>query len=167
VERAIRRRSDLMKKSKKKYKRPRILWNTARIEREKILKRNYGLVRAREIWSAETLLRKYRRLARRLVGVRDKDAEKVLLKKVTDVGFLEKDAGLDEVLGLTVENILDRRLQTVVFKKGLANTPMQARQIIVHGHVKVNGRKSTSPSRLVLKEDESKIEVSTKMKKGK
>lgn len=155
-----------MKKSKKKYKRPQILWNTARIERSKILKKDYGLVRAREIWSAETFLRKYRRLARRLVGVKDKDAEKVLIKKVIDVGFLEKGSGLDEILGLTVENVLDRRLQTVVFKKGLANTPMQARQIIVHGHVKINGRKSKSPSRLVLKDEESKIEVSKKMAKG-
>jgi len=155
-----------MKKSKKKYKRPKILWNTARIERAKILKKDYGLVRAREIWSAETFLRKYRRLARRLVGVKDKDAEKILIKKVIDVGFLEKGSGLDEILELTVENILDRRLQTVVFKKGLANTPMQARQIIVHGHVRINGRRSKSPSRLVLKDEESKIEVSKKMAKG-
>ncbi len=155
-----------MKRSKKRYKRPKKLWDKERIEKDKELKKKFGLVRAHEIWIAETLLRKYRRLARRLVATRDKEAEKILIGKLVKIGILDKGAKLEDVLGLNEEDMLERRLQTVVFKRGLVNTPMQARQAIAHGHVRINGRRSTSPSRLVLKEEEAKIEVSQKINKG-
>jgi len=148
-----------MRKLKKKYKRPQMLWDVARIEKDKELKKNYGLLRKHEIWKAETFLRKYRRLARRLAAIKDKKSEKTLITKLVDLGLLEKGSGLDDVLGLNVENIFERRLQTIVFKRGFANTPMQSRQLIVHGHVKVGGRKAASPGRLLLKDEESKIEV--------
>lgn len=148
-----------MKKSKKTYKRPKRMWNRARIDRDKKLKETFGLFREREIWRAETMLRKYRRLARELVGTRDKEKEKALISKLADMGVLEKKATLDDVLGMSVENILNRRLQTLVFNKGLANTPKHARQLIVHGHIKVNGRVSRHPSRIILKDEEGKIEL--------
>lgn len=148
-----------MRKPKKTYKRPRRMWDKARIERDKKLKKDYGLVREREIWRAETMLRKYRRLARELVGVRDKEKERELLSNLTKRGILEKGAGLDDVLGLTVEKILERRFQTVVFNRGLSNTPKHARQMIVHGHVRLGGRVYKYPSRIILKSEEDKIEV--------
>lgn len=148
-----------MRRSKKTYKRPRMMWDKARIERDKNLKKEFGLLREREIWRAETMIRKYRRLARQVVATKNKERGKELLAKLTKMGVLEKGATLDDVLGLTVENILERRLQTIVAKRGLANTPKQARQMIVHGHVKVNGRKSKYPSRIVLKDEESKIKI--------
>jgi len=156
-----------MKKSKKKYKRPKMIWDKARIERDKELKKNFGLVKKREIWKAETLLRKYRRLTRRLAATKDKKTEKELVEKLSKLGILEKGAGLDDVLSLTVENILDRRLQTIVFKRGLANTPKEARQMIVHGHVKIGGRKASYPSYLVPKIEEDKIEVVRRKVKAK
>ena len=148
-----------MRRSKKTYKRPQKMWNKARIERDKKLKKEFGLVREREIWRAETMLRKYRRLAREAAAAKDKDKEKGLLTKLIRMGVLEKGSTLDDVLGLTVENILERRLQTIVFKLGLTNTPKQARQMIAHGHIKVDRRKSRYPSRIILKEEENKIEV--------
>jgi small subunit ribosomal protein S4 len=148
-----------MRKSKKTYKRPRKMWNKARIERDKKLKRDFGLSREREIWRAETMLRKYRRLARRVVATRDKEEGKKLLSNIAKMGILEKGAVLDDVLGLTVEPILERRLQTIVFRRGMANTPKHARQMIVHGHVKVKGRVYRYPSRIVLKSEEGTIEV--------
>jgi small subunit ribosomal protein S4 len=153
-----------MRKSKKKYKRPAILWDKARIERDKELKRKFGIVRKKEIWSAETLLRKYRRLARKLVGERNEEEEKILITKLTNLGILKKGAVLDDVLGMTVEDILGRRLQTVLTQKGLANTPMQARQFVVHGHVRIDGRLAKSPNRLILQSEEEKIAVGEKVK---
>ena len=135
------------------------MWSKTRIERDKKLKKDFGLIREREIWKAETMLRKYRRLARRLVATRNKEMEKELLTKLARMGILKKGASLDDVLGLTVETILERRLQTVVFKLGLASTQKQARQRIAHGHIRVNGRKSKHPGRIILKEEEGKIEV--------
>jgi small subunit ribosomal protein S4 len=154
-----------MRQLKKKYKRPLVLWDKVRIEKDKELKKSFGLLKKHEIWKAETLLRKYRRMARRLAAIKDKQAEKVLVDKLIAVGLLGSGAGLDDVLGLTVENIFERRLQTIIFKRGLANSPSQARQLIVHGHLKINGRKAVYPSQLVLKNEEDKIEVSKQFTK--
>ncbi|OYT41525.1 MAG: 30S ribosomal protein S4 [Candidatus Aenigmarchaeota archaeon ex4484_224] len=77
-----------------------------------------------------------------------------------------KNSTLDDVLGLTVRDILERRLQTIVYRKGLANTPKHARQLIVHGHVYINGRRIVWPSYLVPRDEEDKIEVRLKVKKG-
>lgn len=148
-----------MRRSRKKYKRPKIIWNKARIKRDKELKKKFGLLKKHEIWAAETLLRKYRHLARRLAATKDKKTEKELIEKLAKFGLLEKGAGLDDVLSLAVEDILGRRLQTIVFKNGFAHTPKEARQFIVHGHVKIVGRRAIYPSYLVPKFEEEKIEV--------
>jgi len=148
-----------MRKIKKKYKTPEKMWSKERIETEKVLVNDFGLKKKREIWKAETLLRKYRRLARNLAAKKDKKMEKELIGKLSRLGILEKSAGLDDVLGMTVEDILSRRLQTIVHKLGLANTPNQARQLIVHGHVTINSRKMAYPSYLVPKEREKGIKV--------
>ena len=154
-----------MRRFRKKYKRPQIMWDRARIDHDKVLKKAYGLTRKQEIWKAETLLRKYRRMARTLAVTKDKQAERSLLTKLVNLGMLDKGAGLDDVLGMTVENVLGRRLQTIVLKRGLASTPTQARQLIVHGHVKLGDRKVAHPSRLVSKDEEDRREVTIEVKK--
>ncbi|MCQ4335807.1 MAG: 30S ribosomal protein S4, partial [Sulfolobales archaeon] len=50
------------------------------------------------------------------------------------------------------------RLQTIVFKKGLARTIHQARQLIVHGHIAIGGRRVTSPGYIVKKSEEDLID---------
>lgn len=146
-----------MRKLKKKYKRPKRPWDKERIEEEKELMKKYGLRRKREIWRAKEILRKFRRLARRLIAEKDKEKERILLDKLYRMGLLEKDATLDDVLSLTVEDILERRLQTLVFKLGLAKTPKQARQFIVHGHIAFEGRRTVYPSLLVPRGKEKEI----------
>lgn len=153
-----------MKRQKKKYERPLKLWDKIRIETEKKLLKDYGLRRKKEIWRVESILRNYRRLARTLAAKRDKEMEKILLDKLFRMGLIDKSANVDDVLALTVENILDRRLQTLVFKKGLANTPRQARQFIVHGHIALNGRRIKWPSTLIKKGEEKKISFYDKSK---
>ena len=142
---------------KKKLKKPRAPWDKERIDKENQLMKAYGLRRKREIWKAESILRSFRRRARDLAAKKDKVEEKILLDKLQKLGLLKKDATLDDVLRLTVEDILDRRLQTFVFKSGLANTPKHARQLITHGHIAVDGRKTPYPSFVITRDLEGKI----------
>ncbi|MHC1635666.1 MAG: 30S ribosomal protein S4, partial [Candidatus Methanospirareceae archaeon] len=80
-----------------------------------------------------------------------------ILDSLKRKGILEEGAKMEDALGLTARNILERRLQTIVFKKGLANTIKQARQLIVHGHIAVDGRRVTAPSYIVERDEEDKI----------
>jgi len=147
-----------MKRFRKKYKRPRKPWDKALLEEERKIMIEFGLRRKKELWRAKEELRKYRKMARDLNAIRDKEKEKILIQKLYKLGLIpSSNATLDDVLSLTVKDLLNRRLQTIVYKKGLANTIKQARQFIVHGHVKVNGRRIIYPSYLVSREEEDKI----------
>ncbi|MCD6088926.1 30S ribosomal protein S4 [Candidatus Bathyarchaeota archaeon] len=149
------------KKPKKKYETPRFPWRSDVLESEIRLLGEYGLRNKRELWRCKTMLSKFRGIARSLFGMpssKRKILEAQLLNKLKRMGILSENAVLDDVLDLTVESILERRLQTLVFKKGLAKTIHQARQLIVHGHIAIDGRKVFSPGYLVLKDEEDKIE---------
>lgn len=100
-----------------------------------------------------------RRQARRLLAVaaRDPQAQRErdqLIKRLNRLGVLDEEATLDDVLALDLDAFLRRRLQTQAYMKGLARTPKQARQLIVHGHVNVGGRRVTVPSYLVDRTEE-------------
>lgn len=147
---------------KKKYHKPKHPWRADRIEAEKVILRAYGLKNKKEIWGIETILRNYGRQARKLLALRTEQArkeEKQLLNSLIRLNLLNKGATLDDVLALKTTNLLDRRLQSIVYKKGLANTLKQARQLIVHGHVTVGGGKVTAPSYLVKADEEDSIQV--------
>jgi small subunit ribosomal protein S4 len=146
-----------MRKIKKKYQKPRSRWDSERIKKENELMKTYGLSEKSDVWKVESILRSFRRRARGLAAKRDKVQEKILIDKLHRMGLLEKDAGLDAVLSLTSENLLERRLQTLVFKKSLSNTIRHARQLITHGHIIVDGRKIVYPSFIVTRELEDKI----------
>lgn len=109
------------------------------------------------------MLRNFRGQARQLVArirAGEKQAEKEkeqLLKRLVRIGILTENPSLDDVLALNVESILSRRFQTLVYLKGLAYTPWHARQLIVHGHAAINGRKVTVPSYLVRRDEENLI----------
>ncbi|MCK5561310.1 MAG: 30S ribosomal protein S4, partial [Thermoplasmata archaeon] len=98
-------------------------------------------------------------IARERVG--DLQAEKEreqLLNRLANLSLLPDNATLDDVLALEVDSMLGRRLQTIVLKKGLANTAKQARQFIIHGHTSIGDRKVTIPGYLVKKHEEETIE---------
>jgi small subunit ribosomal protein S4 len=148
------------KKQRKKYRRPSHPWEKDRIEAENKLLQKYGLRRKKEVWKTETLLRSFRRNARRLLAASGPQAEletKQMLERLKRLGLISGGATLDDVLGLTVENILERRLQTIVSKKGLAKTPLQARQLVLHGHVMISGKRVTVPSYPVSVKEEREI----------
>lgn len=148
-----------MKKIRKKYERPKKMFDKQRIERDKELFKTYGLKAKKEIWRTEAILRKYRRLARELSAKENKEKEKIVIEKLINLGLLNNGATIDDILDLTVENILERRLQTIIFRKGLANTVKHARQLIVHGHVTLNEKRIGYPSYLISKEEEDKIQI--------
>ncbi len=148
------------RKNRKKYKRPKRLWDKRRIAEESALKRKYGLKNMRELWIAKAELTKVRRVARQLLAlpaeVREREQKKILAK-LNRYGILPESATLDDILSLTVEHFLERRLQTIVYRKGLARTVKQARQLIVHGFIALDGRRVDTPGRFITKEEEGKI----------
>lgn len=134
-------------------------WQKERLESEKSLVQEYGLVNKREIYKASSRLKRFKTIAKGLASKSTSGADKEkdeLFAKLARLNMLD-DASLDMVLGLPVESILDRRLQSVVYKKGLARTIKQARQMIVHRHISIGGRVVTSPGHLVTSDEEVKI----------
>lgn len=143
------------KKQRKKYEVPRKLWDKNRIEKERKIIDEFGLRRKRELWKSESILRDFRRRARELQAKRDDVKEKDLFAKLTSMGI--KCTSLDDVLSINLETIISRRLQTIVYKKGIANSPRHARQLIVHGHVLIKDRKILWPSYIVRRDEEEQI----------
>ncbi|MCL2114754.1 MAG: 30S ribosomal protein S4 [Methanobrevibacter sp.] len=148
------------RKSRKKYDTPPHPWNAERIKAENKLMVKYGLKNKKEIWKADTLVRKYSREARYLLGFSQDQVEeerRELIGHLSRQGILAENAHLEDILNLTVENVLRRRLQTVVHQKGLSRTPKEARMFVVHGHIAMNGKKIDSPSYVVKRGEEDSI----------
>ncbi len=148
------------RKFKSKYSGPGHPWQRARIEEERVLKREYGLRTKRELWKVDSKLKAFAQQAKRLIALRTTQAaleKKQLLDRLNRLGLLPATAKLDDVLALTVRNLLDRRLQTLVVKKGLARTSIQARQFIVHEHVMIGPKKISAPSYIVPVSEEGMI----------
>jgi small subunit ribosomal protein S4 len=148
------------KKQRKKYEPPRFPWRTDILQSELSLIGRYGLRNKRELWRHKTTLSNFRGIARSLLGMpteERKELENQLINRLHRLGILPETAKLDDVLDLSLEAVLERRLQTVVFRRGLAKSTHQARQLIAHGHVAIEGRKVSSPSYMVLKDEEEKI----------
>ena len=148
----------------KHYDTPSHPWQKVRIEEESGLIHQYGLKNKREIWRANTKVREMRRQARKLTAnSSDEQAQKeknLLLAKLNRLGMLEQNSGLEDVLTMTPESVLDRRLQTQVYLQGLSSTVKQARQLIVHGHISIDGAVARVPGILVTKLQEKNISYS-------
>ena len=151
--------------SRRKYETPAHPWEGERIKTENDLLMKYGLKNKRELWRAQSLIRSLRSQSRELQArtrTGDPQAKKEtdqLLARCARLSLLPLEgATLNDVLVLSTEAILARRLQTVVYRKGLAYTPKQARQFIVHGHASVAGRKITVPGYIVKRGEEEQIQ---------
>ncbi len=149
--------------SRKKYETPSHPWQEDRIKAENELVKKYGLKNKREVWKAETHLRKYRGQARELLArvtsgdIQSKKESDQLLLYLNRMNILPANSTLDDVLALETESILSRRLQTLIYLKGLANTPDQSRQLISHGHIAIGDRRVTVPGYMVEKDEEGDI----------
>ncbi|MGB1588850.1 MAG: 30S ribosomal protein S4 [Candidatus Poseidoniaceae archaeon] len=150
--------------SRPKYDTPPHPWKADRIEEEHAIKANHGLKNMTEIWKAKSALRRMRRQAMKLIGrvdtseghyLREKEA---MLSSLYRKGLITSDAILDDILSLSAEDILNRRLQAQVYYKGFACSMKQARQLVVHGQICIGNQKVTIPSYPVSRDEEEMIQ---------
>ena len=141
------------------YETPNHPFQGGRINEERDLVGRYGLKNKEELWRAQSELRDYRREARNLLAQFEEDGTtERFLSRLSRYGILDENDGLGDVLALDVTDILERRLQTVVYRKGLANSPKQARQFVSHGHVAIDNRRVRTPSYTVEVDEEDAID---------
>ena len=151
---------------KKLYSTPRHPWEKERIDEERKTINLYGLKNKKELWRSQATLDTIRAQARELQArTRRNDPLAIkqlnlLLSRLNRYKISSSNASLDDILSLTIESVLERRLQTIVFRKNLAKTVKQARQMITHGHILLNGRRVTVPGLMVEAMVEDSIEYS-------
>ncbi len=123
----------------------------------------FGLKSKRELWKAHTELSRVRHQARSLLALRQEirlEKEPILMKSLSRIGLVNNESTLDDVLNLQVNDLLSRRLQTLVSRKFGFKTPYQARQAVIHGHIMIGDRKINIPSYIVTLEEEKNIHFS-------
>lgn len=151
------------KKTRKKYSTPSHPWRKDRLEKEKELTKAYGLKNKKEIYKADSLLRRTKSQLKKLASKNSGQAEKEkdqILTKLKKINLITDTSSIDSVLGLEVKNVMDRRLQSVVLRRGLANSSKQARQFITHAHIMVGDKKVTSPCYIVTLAEEAHVTFS-------
>ena len=145
-------------------------WKAARIEEEHALKEQFGLKKVggmREIWREKSALRRHRNQAMKLIGRVDSSEghfareKQDLVEALHRRGLIAGGSSIDDVLQITVEHMLSRRLQSVVYYRGLAPTMRSSRNLIVHGHISIGNQKMTVPGYHVLKQEEDVMQYST------
>lgn len=150
------------RKLHKRFSRPKKPYSKTRIEEERKLIKEYGLKNKREIWKAAAYIDRIRNQAKKLIL--DPEKQQIFLNKIKNIGLIKENSTLDDVLALTKEALLERRLQTIVFRKNLANTPKQARQFITHRKIKVNEKVVNVPGYIVRSEEEKLIKLKEEVK---
>ncbi|AEH61052.1 ribosomal protein S4 [Methanosalsum zhilinae DSM 4017] len=152
-------------KKRKSFDTPKHPWQAARMATEVELITRYGLRNRKELWKAQSILRRYRADARRLLaesaeaelsGHLKTEADQIL-NRLIRYSILKSDSKIDDILALDTDVILERRLQTQVHRLGLALTMKQARQFITHGHIAIDGNRVTVPGKFVSKDEEMRI----------
>jgi small subunit ribosomal protein S4 len=152
------------KNFRKDWKKPKRPFNfDLKMEELKILG-TFGLKTKRELWKARTELSRVRNQARSLLALRQEVREKeepILMNSLSRIGLVEQNATLDDVLNLEINDLLSRRLQTVIMKKFYFKTPYQARQAISHGHIMIGDRIVNIPSYVVKVDEENKVKLTS------
>ena len=147
------------------FKTPRRPFEKERLDNEMQIIGKYGLKNKREVWRVQLTLARIRKAARELLTLDEKDPRRLfegaaLMRRMVRYGLLgENENKLDYVLGLTQHKFMDRRLQTVLFKKGLARSIHHARILIKQKHIKVGKNIVNSASFLVRTQSEKNIDL--------
>lgn len=149
-----------MIRKKNKFSWPRKLYDKTRINEENKLVEEYGLKNKKEIWKAEAKIKYYRDRAKFLINKSDEEKDQ-FFNKLRSLGLEVK--AIADVLALNKEDLLKRRLSTIVWKKGLANTSRHARQLITHKKIFVDGNAINIPGYIVPTEFESNITLKNKV----
>ncbi|SEI32482.1 YALIA101S02e18558g1_1 [Yarrowia lipolytica] len=139
-------------------------YESARLDAELKLDGEFGLKNKREIYRIGLQLSKIRRAARELLTRDEKDPKRLfegnaLIRRLVRLGVLPEDRmKLDYVLALSPEDFLERRLQTQVFKLGLAKSIHHARVLISQRHIRVGKQIVNVPSFMVRLESQKHID---------
>ena len=150
------------KMSRRVWKKPKRPLNYDLIMDELKTLGTFGLKTKRELWKTQTELSRIRFQARSLLALRQEirdRKEPILMQSLSKIGLVDENSTLDDVLNLQVNDLLERRLQTIAQKKLYFKTPYQVRQAIVHGHVMIGDNVVTIPSYIVKTEEETKIHL--------
>merc|ERR1712159_232720 len=150
----------------KTSKNPKRAYDKERLDHELQMLGTYGLKNKREIRRVGLILSKVRAVARNLLTMDEKDPRRIfqgqaLMRRMIRYGILDEDKQrLDYVLALKVEDFLERRLQTLVHKRGLAKSIHHARVLIRQKHIRVGRQIVDIPSFMVRMESQPHIEFS-------
>src|SRR3989338_9405222 len=111
------------KKLKKNYWTQAHPWNKNAIETGKKLKQEYGLRNTKEILIANSFLKRYKTIAKKLTAHKTVQKEKEksqVLGKLSRLGLLPAQSELYQILTMEIRNVLESRLQSFVYRKDLA-----------------------------------------------
>lgn len=147
--------------TKKTYSKPTRPFDKIRIEEEDSIIEKYGLKNKREIWKADTAIAKIRNRAKKLITHSDEE-KNAFIERLQNKGY--KVESITDALALDKEDLLKRRLQTIVFSKKLTTTPKQARQLIVHKHVTIGNQIVSIPSYQVSLSEEPEVNLNITLK---
>ena len=147
-----------IRRQKKKYSRPMKAFDTERITEENVVVKKYGLKNKKEIWKAEAQVKRLRGIAKSLITA-SAEEQKAFIERLAAKGFLKEGSHIDDVLDLKREDYLNRRLQTIVLRKGLGRTPKHARQMITHRFIVIDDKIVNIPSYVVNLKEEKLVTV--------
>ncbi|MFH1325788.1 MAG: 30S ribosomal protein S4 [archaeon] len=145
-----------MKRKHKRYSKPKKPFDKPRLIEEEKIKKDFGLKNKKEIWKSESRIKEIREKAKKLISA-DVEKQNAFFSRLKKIGINVNS--IADVLSLDKKDFLKRRLQTVVFEKKIANTQKNARQLITHKKILVNGKAVNSPSYIVPIEYENKISL--------
>jgi small subunit ribosomal protein S4 len=148
-----------MKRKKKNYSRPKKPFDKERITDENDIRNRFGLKNKKEIWKAEAKIAQIRKRAKELISAEQED-QKEFFDKLNKIGLNVNS--IPDVLALSSESLLNRRLQTILVARNLTTTMKAARQLITHKHVEISGEIVNKPSFIVPTSLEKEIKLNLK-----
>jgi len=147
------------RKNRRKYEKTKAMWNVIRIKADNELIDAYSLKNMKELWKVQTELSRLRSNVRRTLSGTSTTStmQNAIISRLKRLGVVSGDVMPETLLELKANVLLERRLQSIVFRKGLARSMKQARQLITHGFIAINGVKVNTPGYMVKVDEEHKI----------
>lgn len=147
------------RKNRRQYDAPKEMMDRQRLSEDNAMLEQYGLKNMKELWKAQTEVSRIRGNARRYLagGANSEEESKKLISRLSKLGIVKPETTIDDILDLKENVFLDRRLESIVMRRGLARSMKQARQLITHGFISVNGKKVDRPGFIVSPQSEPSV----------